>query len=251
MSIPWFSAPWTHPASPPILPEIRLYLATPSSPWWRSTPEALQDQGVAEPFWAFAWPAGQALARVLLDHPELVRDRHVYDLGAGSGLVAIAAALGGAARVTAADSDPLATEAITRNARLNRVSVDALTEDPLAGPAPPRPGIQVLTAADVTYEARLAERAVPWLERACRAGTAVWLADARRGHLALSRPPIHTGYAPSDVDHDGRYRQPVDLYHLPPASEPNRSTPGQSGDRGAPLTTRRGSPDGSPSGSTP
>src|SRR6266581_1789142 len=86
--------------APPLVPEIRLHLATEVTP----------------PYWAFAWAGGQALARFLLDHPERVAGRAVLDFGAGSGLVAIAAAKAGAASVTAADIDPFAAAAIAANA---------------------------------------------------------------------------------------------------------------------------------------
>ena len=53
--------------------------------------------GLPPPFWAFAWAGGQALARYLIDNPALVRGKRALDFASGSGLVAIAAALAGAA----------------------------------------------------------------------------------------------------------------------------------------------------------
>ena len=84
-------------AAPPLVPEIRLHLATEVTPIWQASEESLAHGGVPPPFWAFAWAGGQALARYLLDHPEMVAGRSVLDFGAGSGLVAIAAAKAGAA----------------------------------------------------------------------------------------------------------------------------------------------------------
>src|SRR5580692_9019662 len=92
--------------SPPLVPEIRLHLATQVTPIWQATEESLARFGTPPPFWAFAWAGGQALARYLLDHPETVAGRDVLDLASGSGMVAIAAALAGAQRVTASDIDP-------------------------------------------------------------------------------------------------------------------------------------------------
>src|SRR5947207_9398233 len=85
--------------APPLVPEIQLHLATEITPIWQATEESLARGAVPPPFWAFAWAGGQALARYLLDNPELVRGREVLDIGSGSGIVAIAAARAGAARV--------------------------------------------------------------------------------------------------------------------------------------------------------
>src|SRR6266571_5670069 len=92
-------------AAPPLVPEIRLHLATEITPIWQATEESLARSALPPPFWAFAWAGGQALARYLLDHPEQVAGRSVLDFGAGSGLVAIASAKAGAASVVAAGMD--------------------------------------------------------------------------------------------------------------------------------------------------
>src|SRR6266851_5627886 len=109
--------------APPLVPEIRLHLATEMTPIWQATEESLAQGAVPPPFWAFAWAGGQALARYLLDHPETVAGREVLDIGSGSGIVAIAAAMAGAKRVTAAEIDPFAAAAIALNAPLNGVAV--------------------------------------------------------------------------------------------------------------------------------
>src|SRR5207302_11396909 len=118
-------------ATPPLVPEIRLHLATEVTPIWQATEERLAHNGLPPPFWAFAWAGGQALARYLLDHPETVAGRELLDFGAGSGLVAIAAAKAGAASVTAAEIDHFAAAAIAANAALNGVTIEVLTSDVL------------------------------------------------------------------------------------------------------------------------
>src|SRR6266851_9377973 len=115
--------------APPLVPEIRLHLATEVTPIWQATEETLAQGAVPPPYWAFAWAGGQALARYLLDHPETVEGRAVLDFGAGSGLVAIAAAKAGALSVTAADVDPFAAAAIAANAALNGVAIEVVTTD--------------------------------------------------------------------------------------------------------------------------
>ncbi len=61
--------------SPPLVPEISLYLATEVVPLWRKTEEELNEMGVPPPYWAFAWAGGQALARYILDNPDAVRGK--------------------------------------------------------------------------------------------------------------------------------------------------------------------------------
>src|SRR6188768_4272207 len=121
---------------PPHTPELTLRLADEVTPIWRMTEEALQEIGLPPPFWAFAWAGGQALARYVLDHPEIVRRRRVVDLASGSGLVAIAVAMGGADHVTAADIDGFALVAIELNAAANDVVVEITGEDLLSSPPP-------------------------------------------------------------------------------------------------------------------
>src|SRR5580700_136597 len=108
--------------SPPLVPEIRLHLATEVVPLWRKTEEELAAEGVPPPYWAFAWAGGQALARYVLDHRETVAARSVLDFGTGSGLVAIAAAKSGARVVMAAEIDEFAAAAIGLNCWANGVS---------------------------------------------------------------------------------------------------------------------------------
>ncbi len=96
----------------PLIPEIAIYLADEAVPLWHKTEEELGEHGLPPPFWAFAWAGGQALARYILDNPEIVRGKRVLDFASGSGLVAIAAARAGAARVEACEIDDFAIDAM-------------------------------------------------------------------------------------------------------------------------------------------
>src|SRR5689334_7941871 len=116
----------------PHAPEIRLYLANEATALWEKTEEDLGEIGLPPPYWAFAWAGGQALARYVLDHPALVRGRRVLDIGAGSGLVGLAAVKAGAAEVLAADIDAFACAAIRLNAAANACAL-AVTQDDLIG----------------------------------------------------------------------------------------------------------------------
>ena len=145
--------------APPLVPEIKLYLATEVVPLWRATEEELEKNGVPPPYWAFAWAGGQALARYILDNPDIVRGKRVLDIGAGSGLVGIAAARSGAAHVLAADIDAHAIAAIKLNAAANMIDI-AVTQDDLIG----LPGDHdIVLVGDLFYERPLAERLLAWL----------------------------------------------------------------------------------------
>ncbi|MFI9641582.1 class I SAM-dependent methyltransferase [Micromonospora sp. NPDC051925] len=163
----------------PFVPEVRLHLAEDAIVWWARM-EAAAGRTLPPPFWASAWAGGQALARHLLDHPELVAGRRVLDLAAGSGLVAIAAALAGAAQVVANDVDPYAVAAATVNARANRVRVLARQGDLLDDDGTPA---DLLVAGDVLYDRELAARVLPYLRRAAEGGAQVLVGDPDRGHL--------------------------------------------------------------------
>ncbi|GIX10066.1 methyltransferase [Elioraea sp.] len=162
----------------PLVPELALHLAAEITPIWQATEASLAREGVDPPYWAFAWPGGQALARFVLDDPAQVAGRRVLDLAAGGGIAAIAAARAGAA-VTAAEIDPLAAAAIRANAALNGVEVAVALGDPLDAPAE----AEVILAGDVCYEARMTARVVPWLRAAAGRGIAVLLADPGRAYL--------------------------------------------------------------------
>jgi predicted nicotinamide N-methyase len=145
--------------APPLVPEIRLYLATEVLPLWRATEDELVKIGVPPPYWAFAWAGGQALARYVLDNPETVRGRRVLDIGSGSGLVAIAAMKAGAASVWAADIDAFACAAIELNATANACEIAVIVEDVIGTPV----AWDVILVGDLFYERPLAERLLAWL----------------------------------------------------------------------------------------
>ena len=167
-------------AAPPLVPEISLYLATEITPIWQATEDILARDGLPPPYWAFAWAGGQALARYVLDHPTEVAGRFVLDFGAGSGLVAIAAAKAGAASVLACEIDHFAAAAIAANTALNDVAIAVTTSDVL-DMVDPR--CEVVTAGDVCYERPMADRVMGWLRGLAARGTLVLLGDPGRAYL--------------------------------------------------------------------
>jgi predicted nicotinamide N-methyase len=182
----------------PLVPEMRLHLAAESLPIWRKTEEELGQMNVPPPYWAFAWAGGQALARYLLDHRHVVAGRRVVDLGAGSGIGAVAAMLAGATDALAADIDALALAAIALNAEANGVAVETTRRDLLAED----PGrLDVLLVGDLFYERALAERVLTFIQAAHGSGAEVLVGDPRRS------------YFPSD-----RFRQAA-LYSVPVTRE--------------------------------
>jgi predicted nicotinamide N-methyase len=162
----------TRPRPVPLVPEITLRLADEPFELWERTGEDV-------PYWAFAWVGGQALARHVLDHPALVAGRQVLDLASGSGLVAIAAALAGAASVTAVDVDPLAVLAIGVNAQANGVPMTVRCADLLTTEV----SSDVVLAGDVCYDPDMAGRVLPFLATTATAGPTVLVGDPGRGYL--------------------------------------------------------------------
>ncbi|MEV4760115.1 50S ribosomal protein L11 methyltransferase [Micromonospora sp. NPDC049559] len=165
------------------VPEVRLHQADePIGLWELTEGEFRSDQ--PPPFWAFAWAGGQALARYLLDHPEVAAGRRVLDLAAGSGLVAIAAGRVGAATVRAVEIDPRAVAAIEINAAANEVPVRVELGDILDGDAG---DADLVLAGDVFYSQAMANRMLRFLLRAARGGARVLVGDPGRAFLPRDR----------------------------------------------------------------
>ena len=168
----------------PLVPEIKLHLAEKSLLIWQRTEEELKASNIPPPYWAFAWAGGQALARYILDHANLVAGRHVLDLGSGSGLAAIAAAKAGAAQVHAAEIDAFAIVAITLNAAANGVAVMTSERDGLADAQTPA---EVLLVGDLFYERALAERTLAYCEQARARQALVLVGDPQRSYFPRGR----------------------------------------------------------------
>jgi predicted nicotinamide N-methyase len=164
-------------ASPHLIPEVRLHLATEITPIWQATEAWLLKHNVEPPFWAFAWPGGLALARHILDHPGLVTGKRVLDFAAGGGIAAIACMLAGAASVEASEIDALARAAIGLNAAANDVHV--VTACDVVGAAC---RWDLIMCGDVCYEAPMTGYIMPWLKGMVRTAE-VWIADPGRCYL--------------------------------------------------------------------
>lgn len=166
-------------APAPFVPEIRLWMGGESMLLWEAAALADERNPVPPPFWAWPWAGGQALARYVLDTPALVVGRRVLDVGAGGAIVAIAAALAGAAEVTAVDIEPYAIEACRLNAEANGVALAPWLADPVGTDH----GWDVILAGDVWYEAELAAHLGPWLRDLATRGATVLTGDLGRAHL--------------------------------------------------------------------
>jgi predicted nicotinamide N-methyase len=200
----------TRLARPPLTPEVELYLASEITPIWQATEAWLATHNVEPPFWAFAWPGSQALARHVLDHSSLVAGRRVLDFAAGSGLAAIAAAKAGAPAVEAADIDRLAAAAIRLNAVRNDVAITVLDGDVVGTSC----RWDLLLCGDVCYEAPMTAHILPWL-RSLATQAEIWLADPGRGYLPRQGlKPIASYSVPTTRDLEDRTSRDVTLYRL-------------------------------------
>ncbi len=197
----------------PLVPEIALHLASEITPIWRATEDWLAAGNVDPPYWAFAWPGGQALARHILDHPDSVAGKRVLDFAAGGGIAAIAAARAGAAIVEAAEIDRLAGAAIALNAVANGATIGVETADVVGTSC----RWDLILCGDVCYEAPMTEHILPWL-RAMAEAAEVWLADPGRAYLPQDG---HTAFArytvPTTLELEDQVMREVTLYRLAPA----------------------------------
>lgn len=185
---------------PPLCPELELWLLGDDVDLEVAC-EELAD-GEAPPFWAFCWGSGQALARHLLDRPEIVRGKTVVDLGAGSGIAGLAAARAGAAHVLALDLDPQSRRAVELNAALNGLEIETSGEAPEAW--------DLMLAADVLYETGLRD----WVLKTAIHRGPILLADPERtGTPRLDRPEFARFEATTFPDVDSPQKE-VALYWL-------------------------------------
>jgi predicted nicotinamide N-methyase len=210
----------TRPAPASFVPEVTLRLADDAIALWESTEEAAGGQ-LPPPFWAFAWAGGQALARYLLDHPDLVAGRRVLDLAAGGGIVSIAVAKAGAAVVTAVEIDPTALTALAINAAANAVAIDTALGD-LLDDVPP-PDIEVITAGDVFYSRQMADRVLAFLARAADRGALVLVGDPGRAYLPRERLTALATYdVPTTFALENAEVKQATVWRLPPAPSGSR-----------------------------
>ncbi len=193
------------------MPEIALHLATEITPIWQATEAWLAESGIEPPFWAFAWPGSQALARIILDRPGLVAGRRVLDFAAGCGLAAIACALAGAASVEAAEIDPLAIAATRLNAAENGVSILAETGDVVGDAC----RWDLILCGDVCYEAPMTGHILPWLRAMVAAGAEVWVADPGRAYLPRDgMAVIERMVVPTTLELEDRRERRVTVFRL-------------------------------------
>lgn len=163
-----------------IVPEIELYLATEITPLWQVTEERLKGGNLPPPYWAFAWPGGQGLARYALDHPEEIKGKRVLDFGAGCGIAAIAAAKAGAKTALADDIDMLSQTAVLLNAEHNKVKVDILRVADMENAIK---GVDLILAGDVCYQQAMSAIVLRWLHLCVAKGVRVLIADPGRAYM--------------------------------------------------------------------
>lgn len=202
---------------PPLVPEIKLHLIPPETTLESFRTEHQDIYGVAPPYWAVAWPGGQALARFIIDAPEYVRKLSVLDIGCGSGLAAIAAIKAGAAAAQALDRDPHAIPAIRLNACYNEVLCDAV-EGELEMALDMR--TDVVLAGDLWYERFDARRATGLLRGLANLGTQVLIGDVGRAYFPRQGiEPLATYALPASTEMERAASTTVGVWRLLPHVE--------------------------------
>jgi len=148
--------------------------------------------------------------RDVLDHPALVLGKRVLDIGAGSGLVGLAAVKAGAAQVLAADIDAFACAAIRLNAQANDCAL-AVTQEDLIGIAG---AWDVILVGDLFYERPLAERLQAWLKPM---SAVVLLGDPGRNYFPKTNVEKLASYSVQTTrDLEDREIRETGVYRLSP-----------------------------------
>lgn len=147
------------------------------------TPEEQKDPFAEDlcPYFGILWPAAEALAIYLNDHPEIVRNKTVLELGCGLGYPSIVAShLGG--KVLATDFHPDVEEYFKRNCRHSVVQCDYQRlnwrED--------RSDLglyDVVMGSDVLYESKHPSEVAQGLAKFLAPGGTIILSDPGRSYL--------------------------------------------------------------------
>lgn len=210
-----FVAKQTVLEAPPLVPEIRLHLASAVTPLWQATEETLAETGLPPPYWAFAWPGGQALARYILDHPAIVRGKRVLDFAAGSGIVGIAALKAGAHEVTASEIDAFACAALALNAQANGVDLRIEEKDFTAAV----PDFDLILAGDVCYEKPMANRVESWLRQSAAQGRLCLIGDPKRAYMPAHGMAARAEYrVPTSLDLEDKHERLTTVWQILPGA---------------------------------
>ncbi len=175
----------------PLVPEVLLHLMPAACEFEEFRNQVEPIVGAGPPYWCIAWPGGQALARLILDRPELVAGLRVVDLGAGCGICAIAAAKAGAKAVVAIEPDASARAICQWNAVRNGVTIDTREGD--IGAIDPT-AVDIVTAGDLWYEPYLARRATSALRQFARGGILAFAGDPGRAAFPRSGIELIASY---------------------------------------------------------
>jgi predicted nicotinamide N-methyase len=167
---------------------------------WPALREAEDAIGNDAPYWAIAWPSGEALAEEVARHPPAPGAR-VLELGCGLALPSLAAARAGA-RVMATDAAPEAVAFAAHTLALGEQEGDVAAVDWRAPRALLDAGPwDLVLAADVLYLQRNVAALQDLLPKLLRGGAQAWLADPGRAGanemLAWARERYHVDSRPA------------------------------------------------------
>jgi len=159
---------------------------------WRDVPQTPSQP----PFWSLPWPGGAALAAYLLEHPDLVTNRRVIDLGCGVAPAGIAASMAGAAYVELTDHDVSALRCAQLSADANAAPVatrrfDWFDHQSVAGQLAASGQFDVACACEIFYEDRNVQAVCSFLPKLLRPGG-----------LLLTSLPLESEYRSNATQND-------------------------------------------------
>ncbi|MGD2016509.1 MAG: methyltransferase [Planctomycetota bacterium] len=212
--LPDLAGGWTR-QSHLVAEDLTVELFVPAAP-----DELLDDEAVIErnefndsmPYWAWLWDSAPAMARRVAAAP-LPAGARVLELGAGLGLVGIAAARAarGPVELALTDHDPLSLAVLPLNADLNGLGgVRVWNLDWRELERAEEGEFDLILGCDVAYEARLQDPLLDVLERYQAADGVALFADPGRTRLpGFLRRARARGLAVAVEDGEGRPAEPA------------------------------------------
>ena len=168
-----------------MLPELEMLCLTKKDD---DVKKALQDNRHSWQ-WPYLWECGVALSRWVLDNPNVVKDKLVYDIGTGQGTAAIAAKKAGAKISIGIDTCVYSEFAVSNNSDRNNAIVTSYIIDLFKAKIAEQ---SVIFASDVIYGQQTSDDILDYFVELGKTSTVVFAQSGRTNpKYEINRPDVY------------------------------------------------------------